>query len=132
MFGIEETQPLPPESYTPTHSDAVYARLMQKAAAVLAAGHSVVVDAVFGKADEKLRVAEIAARGGVPFRALWLTAPDALLKARVEARRGDASDATSEVVEQQLKWHTSNSGWAEIDASGPPADVLAAASRILE
>jgi predicted kinase len=131
MFGVEETARLPAETYNAASSDAVYARIMEKAALALKAGHSVVVDAVFAKPAEKQQIETIAERCGVSFRGVWLSAPGSILKARVDARNNDASDATSHVVEQQLSWDSSPDGWAAVDASGPMDATFAMAISVL-
>ena len=131
MFGVEETARLPAETYNAASSDAVYARIMEKAALALKAGHSVVVDAVFAKPAEKQQIETIAERCGVSFRGVWLSAPGSILKERVDARNNDASDATSHVVERQLLWDSSPDGWAAVDASGPMDATFAMAISVL-
>ena len=54
----------------------------------------------------------------VPFCGLWLTAAPSLLEQRIEARRGDASDATVDVLHQQLTRIEEPASWARIDANG--------------
>lgn len=119
MAGVGETERLPAESYTQAASAAVYARLYDKAARALRAGQAVVVDAVFARAEEQVRISAVAADCGVPFRGLWLTAPAAVREDRVARRTGDASDATVDVVRQQAEWTASACPWDPIDASGP-------------
>ena len=127
MFGVAETERLPPESYTQSSSDKVYDLLMQKARVAMKAGHSVVVDAVFSKPGERAAIEQAAARQGVPFAGLWMNAPRETLLERVAGRRGDASDATGAVVEEQLTRGTGPIGWQPIDASGATVDVVATA-----
>ena len=126
LCGVEATVRLGPETYTPAASDKVYAALYEKARDVLAAGHAVIVDAVFAKPEERARVEAVAAELGVRFQGLWLTAPRERLTERVAGRRGDASDATSEVVRRQLGWHLGAfaATWKAIDASGSTEETL--------
>lgn len=123
LAGVEETERLPAASYTRASSDAVYARLLDRAGRALAAGHSVVLDAVWLRQGER----ELARRHGARFDALWLTAPLAVLAARVSARVGDASDATADVVASQATAEANPAGWPELDASGDAAATLGAA-----
>ncbi len=102
MLGVEETVQLGPEAYTPEANIRVYAALMCKARLAVAAGHAVIIDAVFPSEGERQDAQGLAAELGVPFQGLWLTARREVLLARVAARKGDASDATPDVVEQQL------------------------------
>ena len=52
----------------------------------------------------------------------------AILKARVAARHGDASDATPEVVDRQLGYDLGVMRWQRIDAAGS-AEAAARAIR---
>lgn len=127
MFGVEETDRLPAASYTRASSDAVYARLLERAGHALAAGHSVILDAVWLTAAEQDAARTLAVRQGARFDGLWLDAPLAVLHARVAARRGDASDATPDVVTRQAAAAANPAGWPIVDASGDPAATLRAA-----
>jgi uncharacterized protein len=126
LQGVEATARLAPDAYTQAARDKAYAVLYEKARHVLAASHAVIVDAVFAKPEERARIEAVAAELGVPFLGLWLTAPSEKLLNRVAARRGDASDATSEVVRRQLGWHLGPFAktWTEIDASGSVEETL--------
>lgn len=66
LAGIAETERLPPEAYTAAASAEVYRILLVRAHAALAAGHSVVVDAVFARESERDAIAEVA--GGLRVR----------------------------------------------------------------
>ena len=127
MFDVEETDRLPAASYTRASSDAVYARLLERAGHALAAGHSVILDAVWLTAAEQDAARTLAVRHGARFDGLWLDAPLAVLHARVAARRGDASDATPDVVTRQAEAAANPAGWPTVDASGDPAATLRAA-----
>jgi aminoglycoside phosphotransferase family enzyme/predicted kinase len=118
MLGVDETERLDAASYTADMSERVYARLYDRAAAALAAGHSVVVDAVFQKPAERARIGEIAASHGAAFQGLWLEADAAILRRRVAERVGDASDATGDVVDMQIARGIGTLGWTRIDAGG--------------
>lgn len=125
LAGVEETQPLPPESYTAAASSDVYAACLARAEAALRAGHSVVLDAVFAREPERHAAEELARRCSAHFAGIWLDAPEGVLTARVAARRLDASDATPGVVAKQLAYETGAIGWTRIDAAGSPAETLA-------
>jgi aminoglycoside phosphotransferase family enzyme/predicted kinase len=124
MFGVPETERLPPESYTPQAAAKLYAALGETARQVIAAGHSVIVDAVFSKAEERRALTEIARGLGVPLHGLFLTADlDVRLK-RVGARHADASDADASVVAQQEHYDLGEMDWTLIDANCTPEDTL--------
>jgi uncharacterized protein len=126
LQGVETTTRLAPEAYAQAARDGVYAVLYERARHVLAASHAIIVDAVFATPEERATVEAVATKLGVPFYGLWLTAPSEKLLNRVAARRGDASDATSEVVRRQLGWHLGDFAktWTEIDASGSAEETL--------
>ena len=131
MFGVAEADRLPDSAYTSETGARVYERLAAKAQLALEAGRTVVLDAVFDTADRREAVEALATRCGVPFDGLWLTAPETVLKARVEARKGDASDATTVVVDAQLRRGPGALTWYEVDAGGPPEATLGHARETL-
>ena len=131
MMGVEETVRLPAHSYTAESAHAVYERVFARAAASLAAGHSVVVDAVFSTQSERRRIADIARQAGARFDAIWLQASPEVLKSRVAERTGDASDATPEVVERQLHQAVGPLDWQIMETTGAPGTIAAAATELL-
>lgn len=131
IFGVPETERLPPGSYSDEASERVYDRLFRKARIALAAGQSVVVDAVFAKPDVRETIASIASDLRVPCTGLWLTAPRDVLLKRVAARTGDASDATPSVVERQLTREIGPMAWFTVDASGSCAAIERAVCETL-
>lgn len=118
LFGRAETERLGPQHYTDAATERVYGTLLDKAGRALAAGHGVVVDAVYGRPEERNRLEELAASAGVPLKGLWLTAPPQILMQRVAGRRHDASDATVDVVRMQLGYDLGqlSPAWKIIDA----------------
>jgi aminoglycoside phosphotransferase family enzyme/predicted kinase len=132
LFDVGETVRLAPTSYTPEASARVYNVLTSKARIALAAGHAVIVDAVFAEAHERKAMAAMAADLAVPFHALWLHAPRELLIARIAQRRNDASDATPDIVDKQIAHGSGEIDWAKIDADGNIAMTLTTARRALE
>src|SRR5690606_9849644 len=72
LFHQPPEVPLGPDGYTPEISRAVYDRLADRAAGVLAAGQAVVIDAAFLDAVERSRMEEVAREAGVPFAGLWI------------------------------------------------------------
>jgi aminoglycoside phosphotransferase family enzyme/predicted kinase len=118
-FGVAPEQRLPPDAYADAVSQGVFADLFQAAADAVSAGHAVIADATF--LDPAHRTAIAAAAGHVPFQGFWLQAPLPVLEARVGARRGDASDATVEVLRRAAPSDPGPSDWTAIDATDPDA-----------
>lgn len=129
LAGVEPEQRLPACAYTKESSAAVYARLLERVAAALSAGHAVVADAVFASPAERADAEDIARRAGVPFQGFWLEGGVETMKQRVAARSGDASDATPAVVEAQLDYRLGDIAWTRIDA-GQSADATLSAVRL--
>ena len=117
LFGVPETERLPADAYDPAVTREVYARLQRQATLAVSAGSAVVVDAVHARPDERAAIEAVARDAGCAFAGLWLEAPAAVLTKRVEARRGDASDAGAAVVAQQVGYDVGPVGWRRLDAS---------------
>ncbi len=124
MFGVKDTERLPPSAYTPELAERVYQTLAQHARRVLAQGHSAIVDGVFARDFERDAFAGLARACNVPLTGLFLIADLATRQTRIGNRRADASDATQEVAALQEHYNIGHIGWATIDASGPPEQTL--------
>lgn len=109
--GVPLEEPMPAGSYSPEASAQVYAAFMARAERVLRAGHSVVLDAVFARPEERAAAEALARRAGVPFHGIWLDVPKDVAQQRVTDRKGDASDATASVVERQFGYDLGQIGW---------------------
>jgi aminoglycoside phosphotransferase family enzyme/predicted kinase len=124
IWGIAETVPLPSLAYSPPLDKEIYARLNSRAALTLAAGCSVVIDAVYRVEEERHEAEKTVSEFGAHFVGLWLEAPLDLLMGRVKARRGDASDASPWVVEGQWLQGAGNVTWHRLDASDELDQIL--------
>jgi aminoglycoside phosphotransferase family enzyme/predicted kinase len=130
-FGGEPESPLPPEAYTAEVTTQVYQDLCTRAAAALRAGYSAVIDAVALREEERRAFAAVAAAAGVPFTGVWLEAPAETMRARIAERRGDASDASAEILAHQLAHNPGALDWIGVDAGSDRDATLAAARRAL-
>ena len=127
-FGLAPEEPLPPVAYSEAVSAATHEELFMIAEAALRQGHAVALDAMFLDVQYRLKAAEIAAHVGVPFQGFWLEAPMEVLKSRIMARHGDASDATIAILERAAQADPGPIDWHRLDAAG---DALAAARKAL-
>ena len=118
LHGVTPQTRLGPQAYMPEVSARVYAALQERAAATLACGHSVIVDAVFDRQQERERIEAVASAAGAPFTGIWLDAPQAALLERVEKRRGDPSDADAAVVRRQLARDVGDLRWVRLQSGG--------------
>ena len=130
-FGAEPESPLPPKAYTAEVTSQVYRDLCTRAAAALRAGYSAVIDAVALREEERHSFAAVAAAAGVPFTGLWLDAPAETMQLRIVGRRGDASDASPDILDRQLTHDPGALEWIRIDAGSNPDATLAAARRAM-
>lgn len=126
LLGVEESQRLPQEGYAAAITAQVYALVAERARSALRAGQCVVADAVFGTEEERAQIEAVAHAEGIDCRSLWLHAPAPILEQRIAQRRGDASDATIDVLRRQLRDISVPPGWRQIDVSGTPAQSVAA------
>lgn len=95
------------ELYGPQASEQTYASLHERAAQLLDSGWSVLVDAAFLRRHERDAFAALAAAKGCPFGILAPEACIEVLRQRIaqrQARGGDPSEATLQVLEQQRHW----------------------------
>lgn len=119
LYGLAPTEVAPAgvELYGADATRRTYERLQEVAALALQAGESVVVDAAFLRRAERDAMRALAAAHGADCRVVLCQAPKAVLRERLLARRargGDASDATPEVLLQQLRWVE----WPAADEAG--------------
>jgi hypothetical protein len=126
LAGVSPTARLPPAAYAPETSARVYGEMLDLARRVLAAGHAVVLEAVFLRPHERQAVAEAAATAGVPFQGAWLQGEAPMLAERLAARAGDASDAGPDTLAEQLTHDPGPIDWPILGAG----DLGAAAERL--
>jgi aminoglycoside phosphotransferase family enzyme/predicted kinase len=127
LAGAGPVDRLAREVYTPEFYARVYATVLSNAEALLKAGQSVVLDATFTEPGMRAAAEALAAELGVPFRGAWLEAPVEVLETRVAGREGDASDATLDVLHDQIaRGDVSAIGWTRVDATQSTAPAAKA------
>ena len=132
LYATAVNDHLPPEAYRAEVSERIYRILTEKAARLARAGHSVIVDAVFAKPQERAAIETAAAAAGADFHGLFLTADLPTRLQRVGARGPDASDANAEVARKQEEFAIGTLTWPVIDASGSPEQTLNKARAALK
>lgn len=132
FYGLAETEHLPGEAYRPEVTARIYRMITDKAARVAKAGYSAIVDAVFGKSEERTAIETAATALGVDFHGLFLVADLKTRLDRVGARKRDASDADDAVVLKQQALPIGAVTWIRIDASGSPEQTLGKARTALK
>jgi predicted kinase len=131
LLGVDPEERLPATAYTRETSARVFDTLRRKAAVGLAAGYTVVIDAVALTSEERSSFAEVARAAAVPFSGLWLEARPEAMENRIRGRVRDASDASPEILAEQLRHDTGKIDWVRIDAGGGAEDCLANARHAL-
>jgi aminoglycoside phosphotransferase family enzyme/gluconate kinase len=90
--------------YSKEATEETYHRLASLASKLLASGLPVIIDAANLKEKERSLFATLAETQGVPFALLHCEAPDDLRRKWVRNRKGDASEATEELLDVQQNW----------------------------
>lgn len=93
--------------YSAEATEKTYQRLYELAKASLQAGYITVLDAAYLKQAERARAMKVAEAVGVPFIILDCEAPLAVIAEHLKQRDAegvDPSDATLDIVKQQLTW----------------------------
>lgn len=124
LFGKGPEERLPQTAYSMAVNMEVYQALQTRAAALLSAGHSVIIDAVSATPEERDGLENIAHRTGAAFTGLWLEARAATLIGRIESRSKDASDATADVLRRQLAYDLGEIGWARLNVDRSSDEVV--------
>lgn len=117
--------------YTAEMTEKIYAAFYGEIETALAEGQTVIADAVFARPEQRDFVADLARRCGVAFDGLWLEAPPEVMAERVTKRKFNVSDATADIVRQQLDYDLGAIAWARIDSSGNRDDTITAGKRVL-
>jgi aminoglycoside phosphotransferase family enzyme/predicted kinase len=117
MLSVPLGDRLDEAAYDRTTNGRVYEAMINLAGHALRAGHSVLLDAVFSREDERASAENLAKALGVPFHGVWLSAPHGELVKRLQRRVGDVSDATGEVLERQRRYDLGRIDWTSVETS---------------
>lgn len=131
LCGVSMFDKLAADAYGAEVTIRTFDKLFDEAEAALKAGHSVILDAVFAREEQRARIRDLAARLRVPLTAAWAYAPPDVLKERIESRMRNASDATPEVLDMQLSYDLGAMDWPKIDTSGDKDAVFLTARKVL-
>lgn len=132
LAGVFAETPLPTSGYTAEASRAAYLALDGLAWAGLAVGQAVIADAVFGMAQEREAIEEVASRVDCAFSGLWLELPEGERITRVEGRVSDASDADASIVRRQSQNLTSKpANWEALTSEGSLEELTGKARLLL-
>jgi aminoglycoside phosphotransferase family enzyme/predicted kinase len=123
--------------YAPGVTQRVYAHLAACAEDVASGGYPAIVDATFGRREERARFRELAARLGIPLRLLHCRASPEVLRERVARRHAAGADA-SEADLEVLRWQqdhaeppAADEGIAKLDVDTTSSDPVPSSGRLL-
>ena len=131
LAGVGLYDQLPQSAYSTQMSERVYDRLLCDAESALCDGHSVILDAVHARSDERDRASNLAHKLEIPFNGLWLDVPLAVRQARIGGRTKDASDATREVAKAQDSYDLGPMDWQILDAGQDLQSLTKQAKNVL-
>ena len=103
LFGIgalESSRSSGLDLYSADATTRTYAHLFKLAQIALGAGYPVILDAAFLRRAERLHALKFALALNVPFSIVVCEAPLAVLRERLQTRKGDASEANLTVLDQ--------------------------------
>lgn len=118
LAGVHVHTRLEADGYTAEMTERTFGTLYAEAEIALAAGHSVIADAVFAFPLQRAAIAAVAERTGVPFLGLWLEAPAEVCEHRAVTRKRNASDAGADIVRAQHAFDVGPIDWHRIDTGG--------------
>jgi len=122
--------------YTPEWTERTYSECLRRAADRLFVGDRVIVDASFAAEKHRRQFVEAGRRWSVPVLLIVCEAPTAVVKSRLDQRRGDASDADWSIhVETSRRWENAAPDTARvmrvIATGGSPQEAEAQAWNVL-
>jgi aminoglycoside phosphotransferase family enzyme/predicted kinase len=132
LWNAGPLEALPKAAYAPGQSQRVYGAMIEAGRQALKAGRAVILDAVFLRREERDAAAALGAEMGVPFHGAWLELAPEVMRARVVARTGDASDADEKVLEAQLLQDPGLMEWKTVSGADPSAGAAVEVARWFE
>jgi aminoglycoside phosphotransferase family enzyme/predicted kinase len=131
LAGVTPETRLAPEAYTPAESNRVYDACFHQTAAGIFDGRRVIVDATFRREDWRRAFLDLARRRCVPAVMLVCESSTEVVRDRLAARAGDASDADRRVYEQARQtWEPPSVPVVRVPTD-PGTDPVAAAVQAL-
>lgn len=131
IAGIALGERLGSRGYSSEMNKRTYEAVTEECRTVLAAGQSVIADAVFADPEERKAIEQVAIKAGVPFHGLWLETSPEIMQERVTRRTRNVSDANAWVVRLQLQYDPGEVTWTRFDTTGSREETMAKALRIL-
>ncbi|WP_172657268.1 AAA family ATPase [Myxosarcina sp. GI1] len=103
LAGISLDEPGGDEIYTADMSQKTYNRLRELGIMLAKEGFTVILDAKYDRIALRQPVIEQAQAANIPLQIIHCIAPTEILRDRLSTRSGDVSDATPDLLRQQLE-----------------------------
>ena len=132
IMGVRWHDRLDASGYAPEVTRQVFTALNMMTQRALAAGHSVIVDAVCAQASEREALEGIARAVECHFAGVWLDAPLDTRLERLGSRRNDPSDADAQVARLQESYDLMDVEWPRVDVRGSLDEVLGAVRPLVD
>jgi len=133
--GLDSRTPAPAPYrkglYDPAITEETYGTTLQRASIALGLGESVVLDASWTSAAHRARAERVALDAKARLVAFECRLDPGIAAARLQARRGDASDATLEVAAEMAATAVPWTGATTIETADRPERVLGHALAVL-
>ncbi|MFB2937713.1 AAA family ATPase [Aerosakkonemataceae cyanobacterium BLCC-F154] len=102
LAGVSLSEKGGEDLYTPEMTERTYSRLLELGILLASVGHSVILDAKYDRQSLRQPVITAATKNHLPLQILHCTAPEAVLRDRLNSRTSDISDATANLLTSQL------------------------------
>lgn len=102
LAGVSLTERGGEELYTPEMTEKTYGRLLELGILLASAGYAAILDAKYDRQSLRQPVIAAAEKHHLPLQILHCTAPEQILRDRLNSRTGDVSDATANLLASQL------------------------------
>jgi uncharacterized protein len=91
--------------YTPAMTAKTYQRVLELGAKLALQGFTVILDAKYDRVSLRTAVVDLAQSQSIPLQIVHCTAPEEVLRDRLQHRTGDIADATADLLaSQQAAW----------------------------
>ena len=102
LVGIPLDEKGTNELYTPAMNEKTYQGLLDLGILLAKDGWTVILDAKYDRLNERNKALTLAKSENIPYHIIQCQAPTPVLEERLSGRTGDISDATPDLLKQQL------------------------------
>ncbi|MGF1538956.1 MAG: AAA family ATPase [Pleurocapsa sp.] len=102
LAGIPLDESRKDEIYSHDMTEKTYDRLLELGITLAKQGFSVILDAKYDRFHHRQQAISRAEINHIPLQIIYCTAPQALLRDRLNQRQGDVSDATADLITAQI------------------------------